>query len=236
MANTTPSEAIANVIERVHTTSSNYPTNVGIKHYNKVYKKVLSKMRLLDDEYFWEELTFTTVIGQREYTIKDFVWDDTITREITRIKRAYIKYSADDQYFLPVREENPAMLTYWKDYYETWTKTDPFYYIQDNSVWIFPVSTEAVTLWGRFEAIINPPSLLSSDAADKVKVPERINEVIEDWMIPFVLEYLWKITYVECMRLFNEFISTTLRDSINDLAVRGDWYVVQDTSIQSQFR
>lgn len=145
MANTTPLQAIANVREdRLHSTLTSYPNAVGIKHYNRAYKKVIAKMRMLDDEYFYEQGKANTGIGQIEYNMIEI---GTINPEaITRVKRVFIKYSATDTYYTPCREENPATLAYGKDYYSVnQPKSDPFYYIQDNSIWVFPASTEVVT-------------------------------------------------------------------------------------------
>lgn len=232
MANYTPLESIANVRERLHTTSTNYPSDIAIKHYNRAYKKVTGKMRLLDDEYYYEQGKTNTVVWQQEYEVKT-LW----VEDITRVKRVFIKYSATDTYYTPVREENPAILPYWKDYYaEKQSKTDPFYYIQDNSIWVFPASTEAVTEGIMIEVITQPPSLLTTDTADKVQVPERINESIEVLMCPLAENYIGKLTVLESERVFNELVKTTLNDNINDLSERWDGFFQQDTAIQSQFR
>lgn len=186
-------------------------------------------MRMLDDEYFYEQGKSNTVVWQIEYNINSIG-----VEAITRTKRVFIKYSATDTYYTPCREVNPATLTYGKDYYATWNKSDPFYYIQDNSIWVFPASTEAVTDWLFIEAIIQPPSLLTSDTADNVQVPERINELIEDGMVSFGLEYLGK-PLNEAIAQENLF-DKRLRDAMNDLSVRGDGFVQQGSAIQSQFR
>lgn len=229
MANTTPLQAIANVREdRIHATLTNYPNAVGIKHYNRSYKKVIAKMRLTDDEYFYENGSSNTVIWQVEYNITEIVSPNYGTVDINRIKRVFIKYSANQTYYTPCREVSPAMLDYWKDYYAVHQpKTDPIYYIQDNSVWVFPASTEVVTNWFFIEAIIQPPALLTTDTADKVQVPERINELIEDWMVSFAMEYIWK-PLNECTAQ-EQLFDKRLRDVVNDLALRGDGYVQQTT-------
>lgn len=229
MANTTPLQAIANVREdRIHATTTSYPDTVGIKHYNRSYKKVLAKMRLTDNEYFYEKWFSNTVIDQVEYTIEQIVSPAYWTVDINRIKRVFIKYTADQTYYTPAREVSPAMLDYGKDYYAVHQpKTDPIYYIQDNSVWVFPTSTEVVTNGFFIEAIIQPPALLTTDTADKVQVPERINEIIEDWMVSFAMEYIGK-PLNDCVaqeKLFDK----RLRDAVNDLALRGDGYVQQST-------
>lgn len=68
MAQKTPAQSISSVRTRIHSTTSNYPDNIGIEHYNRIYKKVISKMRLLDDEYFYNQGTSNRVIDQQEYT------------------------------------------------------------------------------------------------------------------------------------------------------------------------
>lgn len=229
MANTTPLQAIANVREdRIHATTTSYPDTVGIKHYNRSYKKVIAKMRLTDNEYFYEQGLSNTVIDQVEYNIIEIVSPNYGTVDINRIKRVFIKYSADQTYYSTAREVSPDKLPYWKDYYAVHQpKTDPIYYIQDNSIWVFPTSTEVVTQGLFVEAIIQPPALLTTDTADKVQVPERINEIIEDGMVSFAMEYIGK-PLNECTAQENLF-DKRLRDSVNDLALRGDGYVQQST-------
>lgn len=230
MATTTPLQAIANVREdRIHATTTNYPNSVGIKHYNRSRNKVLAKMRLLDDEYFYEEIKTDSVIGQREYTLSD-VWSEAITR----VKRVYVKYSATDTYYTPVREVNPAQLTYGKDYYLEWSKTDPFYYIQDNSVWIFPVATETVTEGILFDVIVNPQTLITTDTADKVQVPERIQELIEDGMIPFALEYIGK--GINDTVAHENIADKRLRESVADLSERWPNFIQQGNPVQYNAR
>lgn len=227
MAQKTPVQSIASVRTRIHSTTTNYPDSIGIEHYNRIYKKVISKMRLLDDDYFYQQWRSNTVISQQEYTIQTIGVTD-----ITRVKTVSVKYTADQTYYSPCREVSADQLPYWKDWYAVnQSKTDPIYYIQDQSIWIFPVADVAVTDGLFIEAIIQPLSLLTSDTASSVVVPERVNEVIEDGMTPFALEYIGKMTYTECMNAYNNFIETTLNDVIADLSFRGKGYVQQWYSI-----
>lgn len=70
MAQKTPVQSIANVRTRIHSTNTNYPDATGIEHYNRIYKKVISKMRLLDDDYFYQQGLSNRVVNQQEYTIQ----------------------------------------------------------------------------------------------------------------------------------------------------------------------
>lgn len=189
-------------------------------------------MRLLDNEYYYEQAKANTVVWKSEYTAIEV--DPDYPEAITRVKRVFVKYRADDQYYTPLREENPALLDYGKDYYADWSETDPFYYIQDNSVFIFPTPQEAVTDGYFIEVITQPPSLLTSDTADKVQVPERINEMIEDGMMPFGAEYIGKP--LNEVQAHEQIFNTRLRETISDLSGRGDGFSIQDTAIQSQFQ
>ena len=192
-------------------------------------------MRLLDDDYFFQNGKTNTVAGQQEYTIYDIWETDSLVSEvtdITRIKTVSIKYTEDQAHYTPCRLASAEQLLYTKDYYATnQSKRDPFYFIQGQSIWIYPVADVAVTNGLLIEAIIQPPSLLTTDVAELVVVPERINEVIEDGMTPFALEYIGKMTYTECMNAYNNFIATTLNDVIGDLSLRGRGYVQQSHRI-----
>ncbi len=110
MANYTPLESIANVRERLHATATSYPNNIGIKHYNRAYKKVIAKIRLSSDEYFYEEAVSNTVANQSEYTITEV--NPLYPEEITRVKRVFIKYASTDTYYTPAREVDPDLLPY----------------------------------------------------------------------------------------------------------------------------
>lgn len=226
MTQKSPVQSISSVRTRIHSTTTSYPDSIGIEHYNRVYKKVISKMRLLDDDYFYQQGSSNSIVWQKEYTINQIGVTD-----ITRVKTVNIKYSASDAYYTPCRDATDYEKER-KDYYAVnQSKTDPFWYIQDQSIWIFPVATEVVTNGIFIESIIQPPSLITTDTASSVVVPERVNEVIEDGMTPFALEYIGKMIYTECTNAYTNFIETTLNDTIADLSLRWKGYVQQWYSI-----
>lgn len=183
----TPAQAILNVRGRTISTVSNYPDAVALMHYNYAYQDVTGDIQLLDEEYFFDVWLSSTVIWQIEYAINQIG-----IRDINQLERVELKYTTDQQYFTTLRRENPDNLPYSKDYYTKWSKADPFYYIQDNSIWVFPAVEVSVTNWLRVEAIVQPPDLLTSDTIDKVLIPKRIQRIIEDWMMSYAYEYLGK--------------------------------------------
>lgn len=191
---TSPSQAISNVRDRVHATTFSYPDSVGIKHYNWIYEDVTLDMQLLDDEYFFTYWDSTTVIWQIEYTITSInvgTVPSPIYRDINRIKNVLIKYKATDTYFTPLKQVSPDYLIYGKDWHKN-NQSEPIYFIQDNSIWIFPAVTEAVAEWLRIEAIIQPSEVAIWDASTTILVPRRISKVIEEGMMQYAYEHIGK--------------------------------------------
>lgn len=225
----TPSQAISRVRTRLHATSSNYPDIVGIDHYNFAYQDITGDMQLLEEEYFYTYWLTGTIVNQEEYEIK-LLW----TVDINQLKRVFIKYSTTDTDFIPVRRENQNNLTYDKEYYKkNQDKNDPFYYIQDRSIWIFPAPTEAIANWLKVEVITQPPELLTTDTVDKVLIPNRIQRVIEDGMMPYAYEYVWKDEKVpNAIQLFDK----RKKEALQQVKKRDSWVVTRKNSINKRYQ
>ncbi len=191
---TSPSQAISNVRDRIHATTSTYPDSVAIKHYNWIYEDVTLDIQILDEEYFFTYGDSNTTVWQIEYTIINInvgTVPSPIYRDINRIQNVSVKYKSTDTYFTPLKQVSSDYLTYGKDWHKV-NQVEPIYLIQDNSIWIFPAVTEAVTGWLRIEAIIQPSEVVISDASSTILVPKRISQIIEEGMMQYAYELLWK--------------------------------------------
>lgn len=191
---TSPSQAISNVRDRVHATTVSYPDSVAIKHYNYAYEDVTLDMQLLNEEYFFTYWDSNTVIDQIEYAaIQINTWTVLLPlfRDISRVKNVLVKYTADQEYYTKLKQVWPDYLVNGKDWHAK-NQVEPIYFIQDNSIWIFPAVTESVAGWLRIEAIIQPDEVEIADAASTVLVPRRISRIIEEWMMQYAYEYLGK--------------------------------------------
>lgn len=94
--------------------------------------------------YFWDiSAVDTTVVWQSEYTFPEIAtWDFDSVQNIEAIS---IKYT-DDGNFVPVKEINRQTIT--QDLSQLWnyyTTSNPVYFIADNSYFIYPAPTEAVS-------------------------------------------------------------------------------------------
>lgn len=231
----TPSQAIANVRTRTHSNTQSYPDTIGIMHYNWSYQDVTGDIQLLDEEYFFDYGIGDTVVGQVEYENTEILnWAYWAIADVTQTKNVFVKFTADQTYFTQVREVHRESLEYGTDYYAvSQSKTDPFFYIQDNSIWIFPAVEEAVT-WGvKIECIVQPPDLLTTDTIDSVFVPKRIQRIIEEGMMPFAYEYLGKENMIVwAVNMYDK----RKKEALAQIKTRDDGIVNVVAPIQSQFR
>lgn len=229
-----PSQSIANVRTRTHSNTQSYPDTIGITHYNWAYQDVTWDIQLLDEEYFFDYGIGDTVIGQAEYQVVEIISPTYGTVDITQIKNVLVKYTADQTNYINAREVHKESLEYGTDYYETHqSTTDPFFYIQDNSIFLYPAPLEAL-IWGlKVECIIQPPDLLTADTLDKVFVPKRIQRIIEEWMMPFAYEYLGKENMIPwSVNMYDK----RKKEALAQIKTRDDGIVNVVAPIQSQFR
>lgn len=224
---TSPSTAIANVRGRCHATTASYSDTIGIIHYNYAYEDVTCDIQLLDEEYFFNYGESATVANQIEYTITA-MW----TQDITRVKNVFVKYTSDQEYFTKLKQVWPDYLTYGKDWHAV-NQVEPIYFIQDNSIWIFPATTEAVTNWLRVDAILQPDEVEIADASSTILVPRRISRIIEDGMMQYAYEYLGKEEKVQwAIQIYDK----RKKEALEQIKVR-DSGVYQDTNaIQHNLR
>ena len=173
----TPSQIIAEARKLTATDSANYTDAQGIIDFNIVYQDVISDViSELDEDYFWNQIKADTVANQNEYTI-----DDTETSpnfRINHVNKVAIKYGANDSYTDATRI-NPNDMERDEDFYETnQPKTSPIYYVADNSVFVFPKPTDAVTEGLKLTVILQPNDLTTSSAETDVAVQPRFHKVI----------------------------------------------------------
>lgn len=203
-------------------------------HYNWSYQDVTGDIQLLDEEYFFDYGLWDTVVSQTEYEVEQIVSPTYGTVDITQVKNVLVKYTADQTNFINAREVHKESLEYGNDYYATrQSTTDPFFYIQDNSIWLFPAPTEAVTGGLKVECIIQPPDLLTADTLDKVFVPKRIQRIIEEWMMPYAYEYLGKENMIVwAVNMYDK----RKKEALAQIKTRDDGIVNVVAPISYQFR
>lgn len=171
---------IDDALLRTHTDSDDYnPLVEWIRHLNLVYGKVVDKITEVTKwDYFWDLWVSDTVIWQSEYEA-DKLWIDPDALDIKKINKVFIKYKSTDTYPTKVRYQNPGILDYHPNYYkDNQSKSDPFFYIQDKSIFIYPAPTEALVEWLEIYVIHSPADLLITSTEDEIEIPRQFHEVL----------------------------------------------------------
>lgn len=157
--------------------------------YHDLENDIVTKIR---EDYFWDFFITDTVVWQSEYTLPQWIWE--WWTELEKWDWVFVDYW---DWFVKARRLSQNWLekddSYYKDYQST---TDPFYYIKDESLFVFPSPKEAVTWWLKMEWIKWLSDLtISSTEADVFnwKIPVKFHPVIALWMLEYIYQSRWMI-------------------------------------------
>jgi hypothetical protein len=205
--------------------TSQLPTATAIKYANIGYHKVKREIINLKEDFFWDILKVDdTVVNQNEYTIP--AWLTGNYKDVSKTMAVSIKYS-DTTDYIKCDKQYQYQLTEDLDYYKTtqW-QTNPFFFIADNSYFIFPTPTVAVSEWIKIYWIKN-----------LIDITESTTEVnIFDWKIPTEYHYIVPlyIRYMYYMSRWVDFKQDTISAKADfDIALQEitDWLWQRDMSI-----
>ena len=161
-----PADIIAKALLDTSTDSDNYdPATVGIEALNIVSDEVNNEVvQVVKEDYFWDRLKVDTIDLQNEYNITTawITWDWVASTSVNvkKVNKIFIKYATTDTYYTRLTYQNPDTLEKDLEYYaDNQSKTAPFYYIQDRSIFIYPAPTPWITQWLKMNAIYTPPAI-----------------------------------------------------------------------------
>lgn len=205
--------------------TSQLPTATAVQYMNIGYHKVKREIINLKEDFFWDILlTDDTVVWQNEYTIP--AWLAWNYQDVAKTMWVSIKYT-DSTNYVKCDKQYQYQLTEDLDYYKTsQSQLSPFFFIADNSYFIFPAPIVAVSEWLKVYWIKN-----------LIDIDETTTEAnIFDWKIPTEYHYIisYYIRYMYYMSRWVDF----KQDLINakndfDIALREitDWLWQRDMSI-----
>lgn len=225
------STIIAKARKQTWTDATNYTTANAVEDLNFVYQDIISDIQTeVDEDYFWDEIKADWAQNQSEYSIIE-IWTGATAKKITKVNAVSIKYSSDWQY-VPAKYINPQSLTKDKEWYKTnQPTTDPFYYISDDSFFVYPAPTSAVTDWLKLEVLYTPLDLTSTSTEDDIKISPRFHKVIIAGMRALVFEARMLINEATDAQNKYEVAKTNM---IAQLKGRNQWIVqVQDPNLNS---
>lgn len=160
-----PSVIIDKALTDTHTNSTNYdPATLWLEALNIVSDYINNEIvQSVREDYFWDYQRVVSVVWQSEYVIKTWQvnWDWTSTTvNIKKVNKLFVKYDATDTYYTRAEYINPDTLEKDVEYYEaTQSKTTPFFYIQDRSVFLYPAPDAIVANGLKMNAIYTPPAI-----------------------------------------------------------------------------
>lgn len=168
-------------LRQTHTNTADYLTTIADIDLDLRYQELVDEIVSVTKwDYFWDKWVTDTVIWQSEYVAEKLgIAPDDL--DIKKINKVFIKYTSTQTEFTRVVYQNPWVLSEHPDYYATQQANSiPFFYIQDNSIFIFPAPTEAVT-WGLELFVIHKPKeITTSSTEDDIEIPTQFHKLISD--------------------------------------------------------
>lgn len=170
-----------------YTDIDSYTNDTWIEDLNLVYQDMVDSIVAVSKwDYFWDTGKTDTVIWQSEYTA-DKLWVNPDALDIKKINKVFIKYTADQEYLTQVRYQNPWVLENHPDYYkENQPESDPFFYIQDNSIFVYPAATSIISNWLEMFVIHKPAKLDILSTEDDIELPSQFHKTLSDWLMQYI--------------------------------------------------
>lgn len=160
---------------------------------NLIYDDLNSRIiNEVDEDFYWDSSVDDTVVNQSEYPIET-TWDFNIVD----INKVFIKYKTTDTYYTKARRINPwALEKHPSRYLVNQPQSDPFYYVQDNSVFLYPAPNDTdwvITDWIEIFTINQPIPLVDWWAENTIKIPKRYHRIIAIWLKQYIYGSLGKL-------------------------------------------
>lgn len=209
----TPAEIILEAQDNTHTNENNYPAATKwIRALNNVNDYVNNKIvKYVNELYFWDEFFIDTVTDQTEYNIKTWLvaWDwsePKIEVDILEVDKQYIKYDATADFYTPLDYSAPWDLEFdLEQYAQNQSVKDPFFYIRDRSIFVYPQPNPWMTDWIKLWAIYAPPRILLSSPASWLSLQANKHSIYSIWMEWQIYKSQWKNKTNEAQAAKKEF-------------------------------
>lgn len=185
---------INRAIRLTHTNVADYSVEQSVEDLNLVYQDMIDEIVVVTKgDYFWDRWMTDTVPFQSEYGAEKLgIAPDDL--DIKKVNKVFIKYSESDENFTPVRYQNPWVLTEHPDYYKVHqSKLDPFFYIQDTSVFIYPAPSEIIECWMELFVIHKPADITENTLEDDIEIPSQFHKTISEGLRMYIYQSQGKI-------------------------------------------
>lgn len=186
----------ARALRKAHTNANNYASTEANQDIDIVYQELVDYIVNVSKwDYFWDSGITNTVVWQSEY-VAEKLGIDPNDLDIKKINKVFIKYSSTDTYYTKATYQNPGTLDKHPAYYKvSQNKAEPFFYIQDKSIFLYPAPTEAVTSGLELYVIHKPQVITISSTEADIELPTQFQ---------YLIAYGMAISILEDQRKFNE--------------------------------
>lgn len=174
----TPSAIIAKARRQTHSNSVSYTDSDAILDLNNRYQTIIWRIQTeVDEWHFWTWVTDTTTSGQSEYNISEMsTW-----LKINQIDKISIKFFSTDTNFTPLTRVDFNTLDLDLATYSDWAWT-PFYFVKDNSVFVYPTPSQTVAGGVKAYVIYQPDDVTTSSTEDDLAIAPRFHQYLVDGM------------------------------------------------------
>ena len=170
-----------------NTNAVDYPDT--LEELNLTYQDLVDRITQVTKwDYFWDIGKTPTVVNQSEYVVEKLgIEPDAL--DIKKINKVFVRYSTSDAYPTLLKYQNPWALEYHPDYYKAnQSKNEPFFYIQDTSIFIYPAPQEAIADALEVYVIHKPAELTVHTSEDWIEIPAQYHDIMAYGLAKAILE------------------------------------------------
>lgn len=184
MTFTTPQQVIDRARRLGYISVWQYSDAKALEDFNIVYQALCNLIITeVDEDYFSDFLTAEFVSGQNEYTLTD----DTNNIDINRVQKVQVKY-ADALDLKEATLTDKDQLNHPLSYYNwDWRQENtPFYFIFDDSVFVYPSPDTSITDWYQVDVSLTPTDLEIDTPITMLENTHR--NLIAEGMLPYIYQ------------------------------------------------
>lgn len=183
-----------------HTNALDYSTTLASEDMELRHQDLVDRIvSVTKGDYFWDLWQTNTVVNQSEYGA-DKLGISPDDLDIKKINKVFVKYKSTDAFPARLSYVSPNTLEYHPDWYKVnQTKENAFFYILDESIFIFPAPTEAI-VWALELFVIHKPAAIDTDTTeDNIEIPSQFHRLISLGLAADILYSQWDMNWGQLM-------------------------------------
>lgn len=151
--------------------------------YHDLENTIVSQV---NEDFFYNEWTDNIVSGKREYLLPIKSWTKAWLKKLLSVS---IYKTSNDVDYTKLEENRLTNLPYDVNKYDG---EQEFFYIADNSVFIYPTPTENITKGIKVYGVSNLWDIETWWDETTVKIPVEYHDLIAQWMTQYIFQAQWK--------------------------------------------